>query len=84
VLCCDIEGRDHPPATLERAACQPLLNAALEGAAVNKPLLFLFLRELISYYTPDLGVSRGALSSGVLLFNQIAASVELKTRNLIA
>jgi hypothetical protein len=35
------------PATLERAACQPLLNAALEDAAVNKPLLFFFLRELI-------------------------------------
>jgi hypothetical protein len=35
---------------LERAACQPLLNAALEDAAVNKPLLFFFLRELIWYY----------------------------------
>ena len=38
------------PATLERAACQPLLNAALEDAAVNNPLLFFFLRELIWYY----------------------------------
>ena len=38
------------PATLERAACQPLLNAALEDATVNKPLLFFFLRELIWYY----------------------------------
>ena len=38
------------PATLERAACQPLLNAALADAAVNKPLLFFFLRELIWYY----------------------------------
>ena len=38
------------PATLERAACQPLLNAALEDAAVNKLLLFFFLRELIWYY----------------------------------
>jgi hypothetical protein len=40
------------PATLERAACQHLLNAALEDAAVNKPLLFFFLREreLIWYY----------------------------------
>jgi hypothetical protein len=38
------------PATLERAACQPLLNAALEHTAVNKPLLFFFLRELIWYY----------------------------------
>jgi hypothetical protein len=38
------------PATLERAACQPLLNAALEDAAVNRPLLFFFLRELIWYY----------------------------------
>ena len=38
------------PATLERAACQLLLNAALEDAAVNTPLLFFFLRELIWYY----------------------------------
>jgi hypothetical protein len=38
------------PATLEQAACQPLLNAALGDATVNKPLLFFFLRELIWYY----------------------------------
>jgi hypothetical protein len=30
-----------------------LLNAALEDAAVNKPLLFFFLRELIWYYSKE-------------------------------
>jgi hypothetical protein len=42
------------PATLERAACQPLLNAALEDTAVNKPLLFFFLRELMLWYHGDI------------------------------
>jgi hypothetical protein len=37
------------PATLERAASQPLLIAALEDAVIDKPLLFFFLRELIWY-----------------------------------
>ena len=46
----NISSRTILPATLERAACQPLLNAALEDAAVNRPLLFFFLRELIWYY----------------------------------